>query len=1161
MTARLEDLARGAAVGGVVPGETVTVVDVRWYGAAAIELTYKRREGTVANRLLYREDEGDLELAESGRPWSFDSDASLFRLAAEAKRISLAYLFDPYLAVTTAIVEPLPHQITAVYEAMLPRQPLRYLLADDPGAGKTIMTGLLIRELQVRGDLRRCLIVAPGSLVEQWQQELDDKFHLPFRILTRDQIEASRTGNPFTEDDLLIARLDKLARDDELQAKLAATDWDLIVFDEAHKLSATLVGDEVKKTKRRLLGERARDLTRHFLLLTATPHNGKEADFQLFLSLLDPDRFEGHQRSAGEAPLATGDTSDLMRRLMKESLVRFDGTALFPHRYAHVVQYELSAAEASLYERVTAYVRDEMNRVERLKQAGEGRRGSVVGFALTVLQRRLASSPEAIYQSLHRRRLRLERKLAEATVLRQGAMARLDDPELAALSSAAIEDLEDDEATAEETEELEEKLVDLASAASTMDELRLEIEALRLLEVEAAHVRELGTDKKWLELAGLMRDTPEMLDQGGGHRKLVIFTEHRDTLNYLAAKLRALLGAPESVVEIHGGMPRELRRRQEHAFKNDPAVSILVATDAAGEGINLQRAHLMVNYDLPWNPNRLEQRFGRIHRIGQTEICHLWNLVASETREGDVYGTLLAKIEEETNALGGQVFDVLGRVEFGERSLRELLVEAIREGDRPEVRAELRRVVDGALDRAHLQELLRERALAAESLDRSKVMEVREDMERAAARRLQPHFVRSFFLEAFRRLGGDVSEREPGRYEIRHVPASIRSNARDRGLRLVLARYERAVFEKDLVALPGVPLAEFLTPGHSLLDATIDLVLAKFGDLLRQGGTLVDRSDPSPDPRVLLFLEHTVADQRPLRDGRQHRASQRLEFVELSRDGQMQPAGPAPFLDYEPVAADEQAVVERALASERWLGAQELEEQAVSFAIASMSRAHLDEVRTRVDARVGRTSVAVKDRLGHEIRYWFHRADELERRELAGQTPKLNSRRARDRAQELSERLQRRLLELEQERQVTSLPPVVVGGAVVVPQGFIDRLDGIVRDPTAQAAFLDAVQVVMAIERESGREPEDMTGTRLGYDILSRQEDGLRFIKVAVDQGQDSIRLTRNAALACLNGGSAYWVALARPSTAEVRWLRPVIDRDAPFSAGSIKVGLAAPAG
>jgi superfamily II DNA or RNA helicase len=1164
VTARLEDLSRGASIRGVVPAEVVTVVDVRWHGAAAVELTYKRSDGTVANRLLYREDEPDLEIAETGRPWSFDSDGRLFRLTAEAKRISLAYLFDPFLAVTTAMVEPLPHQITAVYESMLPRQPLRYLLADDPGAGKTIMTGLLIRELQVRGDLRRCLIVAPGSLVEQWQQELDEKFRLPFRIVTRDQIEASRSGNPFTDGDLLIARLDKLARDDDLQAKLSSTDWDLIVFDEAHKLSATLAFDEVKKTKRRQLGERARDLTRHFLLLTATPHNGKDADFQLFLSLLDPDRFEGHQRTAGEQPLATGDTTDLMRRLMKESLVRFDGTALFPPRHAHVVQFQLSPAEASLYERVTAYVRDEMNRAERLKQQGEGRRGSVVGFALTVLQRRLASSPEAIYQSLLRRRARLERKLAEVSAIRQGVEARLDDPELAGLATGPFDDLEVDEATAEEAEELEEKLVDLASAASSIDELQLEIGSLRQLEVQAAHVRELGTDRKWSELAGLMRDEPEMLDAAGSRRKLVIFTEHRDTLNYLARRLRDLLGSDEAVVEIHGGMHRELRRRNEASFKNDPGVHVLVATDAAGEGINLQRAHLMVNYDLPWNPNRLEQRFGRIHRIGQTETCHLWNLVATETREGDVYGTLLIKIEEETRALGGQVFDVLGRVEFGDRSLRELLVSAIREDGRPESRAKLKRIVDSALDRPRLQELLRERALGAESLDQAKVSGVREEMERAAAQRLQPHFVRSFFVEAFRRLGGDISARESERYEIRHVPAAIRTNARDRGLRLVLPRYERIAFEKDLVAVPGLPLAEFVAPGHPLLDATIDLILSKFGGLLRRGGRLIDRQDHGVEPRVLVFLEHSVTDQRPsvtdqrpTRDGRARRASERLEFVEMLGSGEIIPAGPAPFLDYEPLRPDEEQIVETELSRMSWVHASEIESRAVTFAIEHMSRAHLDEVRARIDERVARTAAAVKDRLGHEVAYWSHRADELERRELAGQTPKINSRRASGRAAELSERLQRRLLELEQERQLTSLPPVVVGGGVIIPQGLIDRLDGVVSKSDGTEEFRRAVDVAMTEQSAVGREPHDVTASRMGYDILSRHEDGsLRFVKVALTQRDGTISLPRNAVLACLNARDSYWIAAVGSAGSKPRWLQPTLDPDVDFGQASVVLRL-----
>src|SRR5687767_2191401 len=286
---RLEDLRPNAAVRGILPDAIVTVVNTQWFGSEALELTYKAPTGRVANELLYRHDEPRLEVVEQGRPWSFDGDGHLFRLLSEAHRIRLAYLFDPLLAVHTSLVEPLPHQITAVYEVMLPRQPLRFLLADDPGAGKTIMAGLLIKELRARGDLTRCLVVCPGSLVEQWQDELSRKFHLPFEILTNDKLESARTGNWFQENPLAICRLDKLSRDESVQAKLKVTDWDLVVCDEAHKMSATLFGGEIKYTKRYRLGDLLSDHTRHFLLMTATPHNGKEEDFQLFLSLLDGD--------------------------------------------------------------------------------------------------------------------------------------------------------------------------------------------------------------------------------------------------------------------------------------------------------------------------------------------------------------------------------------------------------------------------------------------------------------------------------------------------------------------------------------------------------------------------------------------------------------------------------------------------------------------------------------------------------------------------------------------------------------------------------------------------------------------------------------------------------------------------------------------------------
>ncbi len=405
---RLEDLQTAAALRGVLPDALVTVVSVQWFGSEAVELTYKTAAGAVANELLFRDDEARLEIVERGRPWSFDGDGALFRLVSEAQRIRLAHLFDPVLAVHTSDLEPLPHQITAVYEAMLPRQPLRFLLADDPGAGKTIMAGLLIKELIARGDLERCLVVCPGSLAEQWQDELYRRFHLPFEILTRDKLEAARTGNWFLETPLVVARLDMLSRNEDLQAKLEAPDcgWDLVVCDEAHKLSATFFGGEVNYTKRYRLGQLLSSLSRHFLLMTATPHNGKEEDFQLFMALLDGDRFEGRFRDG----VHTADVSDLMRRMVKEHLLTFEGKPLFPERIAYTVPYALSEAEASLYAAVTDYVRQEFNRAEALANA---KRAGTVGFALTILQRRLASSPEAIYRSLRRRRERLENRRRE----------------------------------------------------------------------------------------------------------------------------------------------------------------------------------------------------------------------------------------------------------------------------------------------------------------------------------------------------------------------------------------------------------------------------------------------------------------------------------------------------------------------------------------------------------------------------------------------------------------------------------------------------------------------------------------------------------------------------------------------------------------------------
>ncbi|WP_119292291.1 helicase-related protein [Azohydromonas sediminis] len=1177
---KLEHLTPGASVRGILPSGVVTVVSAQWFGSEGLELTYKTAEGRLGNELLYRHDEPRLEVVAQGRPWSFDGDGHLFRLVSEAHRIRLAHLFDPLLAVHTSLVEPLPHQITAVYEAMLPRQPLRFLLADDPGAGKTIMAGLLIKELLARGDLQRCLVVCPGSLAEQWQDELWRRFQLPFEILTNDKLEAARTGNWFTETPLVIARLDKLSRNEDVQAKLQSPEagWDLVVFDEAHKLSATFFGGEIKYTKRYRLAQLLGARTRHLLLMTATPHNGKDEDFQLFLALLDSDRFEGRFRDG----VHQVDVTDLMRRMVKESLVKFDGTPLFPERVAHTVPYDLTPAEQQLYSEVTSYVREEFNRAEALQN---DKRAGTVGFALTILQRRLASSPEAIYQSLKRRRERLEKRLRELEMLqRNGALAI--DFQGPTLDADDIDDLED--APDDEVETAEEEVLDQATAARTMAELKTEIGMLAHLEALAAKVRASGTDKKWFELASLLDeifggapalqaaepeatygDQPAPRPVPSPSQKLVVFTEHRDTLNYLQRKITARLGRPEAVQIIHGGMGREERLKAQEAFKHDPQVKVLVATDAAGEGINLQRAHLMVNYDLPWNPNRIEQRFGRIHRIGQTEVCHLWNLVADKTREGEVYLRLLEKLELARQALGGQVFDVLGKLVFDGRPLRELLVEAIRYGEQPEVKARLTRAIDGAVDRQQLRELIEERALAHTVMDASRLAEIRDDMQRAEARRLQPHYIESFFLEAFRQLGGAARQREPRRYEVTHVPAPVRQRDRLIGLvEPVLPRYERIVFEKELVAPLGQPLAAFVCPGHPLLDAVIDLTLERHRELLKRGTVLVDERDAGTSPRVLFYLEHSIHDATPTTSGDRRTVSRRMLYVELGEHGQVRHLHYAPYLDYRPLRSDEPGV-EALLGRPEciWIRP-ELEHQALTHAIAEVVPEHLREVRGQRLAWIEKTRAAVKDRLTKEIAYWDHRAQQLQQQESAGKpNARLNSQEARRRADELQARLQGRLRQLDLEAHITAVPPVVMGGVVVVPAGLLAAMQGrdMARSPAIdrQLVAARARDIVMETERRLGYHPVDREAEKLGYDIESKdpRSSQLRFLEVKGRvEDADTVTVTKNEILYSLNQPGQFILALVEFTTDgghRVHYLREPFRREPDFGVTSVNYDFA----
>jgi superfamily II DNA or RNA helicase len=1157
MAAVLENIKNGASVRGLASAQPVQVVSVDWIGDQAINVVYRDHNGTVAEAVLYRDDEHRLEVEQNGRPWSFDADGGLLRLVTEANRIKLAHYFDPYLAIHTSLVDPLPHQISAVYGEMLPRQPLRFLLADDPGAGKTIMAGLLIKELIARSDLERCLVVAPGSLVEQWQDELGQKFNLEFDILTRDMIETSRSGNPFNDRDRLIVRLDVLARNEELQEKImSAREWDLVICDEAHRMSATYFGGEVKYTRRYQVGQKLGQVCRHLLLMSATPHNGKEEDFQLFMALLDGDRFEGRFRDG----VHYADTADMMRRLTKEELLKFDGRPLFPERRARTVKYQLSEGEAALYAAVTEYVRTEMNRVQRFAET-DGKKRNNVGFALQVLQRRLASSPAAIYQSLKRRRERLETELGEARLAAIGKRVGLGEPPV---NTDLLGNME--EYGQEEIDELEDLISTRATTAETVEQLALEVDTLKGLESMALGVLRSGVDTKWTQLNRIL-DDDFMIDGAGNRRKLIIFTEPKDTLHYLLDKVRARLGNPEAVEVIHGGVSREERRKVIERFMQDKNLHVLIANDAAGEGVNLQRGHLMVNYDLPWNPNKIEQRFGRIHRIGQTEVCHLWNLVAADTREGEVYGRLLEKLEIAREALGGRVYDVLGEL-FEGTALKDLLFQAIQYGEQEDVRARLFQQVDGAVDQTHLLELLRRRALTNDTMPEAKVEELRLDMERAEALRLQPHHIQSFFVEAFQHLGGHLKRREEGRWEVTHVPVRIRERDRQIGTAAPIQKqYERICFEKSKINQQ--PVAAFICPGHPLLEAVISLIREQYEQIMRQGAIMVDETDAGDALSAVFLLEHAVQDGRTTSAGKAHIISQRLQFAAIDKTGHATNAGIAPHLNLRPAKPEEIERV-RNLLDEPWLTT-ELEKTAIRFATVELAQGHVAEVKARRLPEIEKVDQEVRSRLKKEINYWDSRAFELKEEEKAGKKTRLNWQNAQRRAEDLAERQKRRMDQLERERFISSQPPRVRGGMVVIPRGLLDAGQEsrvpkqFSEDPAARKAIeLAAMAAVMAAERGLGHEPVDVSAQKIGYDIASHNPKSghLRFIEVKgrID-GADSVMITRQEIITSLHEPEKFILAVVSVTGGfahEPRYVRgPLIDREPSFLETAIQFHLA----
>ena len=699
---------------------------------------------------------------------------------------------------------------------------------------------------------------------------------------------------------------------------------------------------------------------------------------------------------------------------------------------------------------------------------------------------------------------------------------------------------DEDDLCADEQEQLEETLVDQATAAKTLTELEAEVLVLQALKQMAMDVVVSGRDRKWEELSKILQEEPVVRDASGRVRKLIVFTEHRDTLTYLHQKVGNVIGIPEAVVAIHGGTPRDERRKIQEAFRVDPNVRVLVATDAAGEGVNLQTANLMVNYDLPWNPNRLEQRFGRIHRIGQREVCHLWSLVAGKTREGQVYRQLLDKLAAERSGLQGQVFDILGEV-FEETSLKDLLLSAIRYGDQPEVQARLHQKVDSVFDIDHLRAVLARTALAQESMTAERLFTIKEDMERAEARRLQPFFVRSFFLKAFKEQNGSIYPREPGRFEITFVPEAMRqgdatwSGRSQRNTTPVVKRYERVCFAKEDVPpkRQGQASASMIHPGHPLMLAVLDVVLKQHANLLRQGAILVDPADHGTNPHLLLLMTHEV------RSGDDQALSKQLQFVRIWPDGTANSAGFAPHLDLQPIEESDRKLVDH-LVREEWIH-ENVEPRAVAIAAASLVPEHLRDVSERHVAQVDKTLRAVQERLSKEIDHWTERWMKAKDDVREGKDARLNVENAQRMVMELAGRLDRRRAELQTLRHVTSATPLVLGGAVVIPQGLLCKLRGdsapvgtFSQDASARRRIEEiAMRAVTLAEEARGHRVRNVASQKCGWDLTSYppMEGGKQLEPRHIEvkgraKGATTLTVTRNELLCALNQGDKYHLAM-----------------------------------
>ena len=1082
------DLKEKSIVKNLIKTEPVEITSIQDYGTdLAIEYVgvNSKRNG---DKIISKDEISNLELISIKGSFDFSGDPEKFTLYTEAERIKSAFQFDPLFAVNCSIVDPLPHQVEAVYKYMLPLPRMRFLLADDTGAGKTIMTGLLIKELVLRGLLERVLIITPGGLTKQWQEdEMGLKFNFQFKLVDRPVFNSD--PNIFNNSNKLVTSIDFIRNEDVINIIKDST-WDLIVVDEAHKLSAYDYGNRRYRSKRYEALEILAPQTEHLLLLTATPHRGRQDTFRNLLQLLDKDIFSTNELVTNRINNENDNvTNKFFIRRLKEDMTDWQGNPLFKARHTRTIEYELTDLEKNLYRKVTRYLS------ERREEATQ-QNNIHVSLALMVMQRRLTSSIYAIMKTLQNRYNALNGLLE---LIRKNPSLWKKRMEF----DVEFSDFDDfSELTDDERESLEHIFSDpkkfkLFTTAKNPREIEDERNQVGHLKELAENLYFNNTEEQKLKrLRQFLSD--ERVTNG---RKLVLFTEHKDTLEYLETKLT---NNGYKVSTIFGQKSVDERRKAQDEFAGES--QILLATDAAGEGINLQFCDLLINWDIPWNPNRLEQRMGRIHRYGQQEEVYVFNLVAKNTREGQVMRRLLQKLDIIRDQIGNdRVYDVISDV-FQGVNIEDILKSTL-EGEINSFNS----AIDNDLTVENIEKKIKEQKekVSSKSIDFESAKRLMDD---SLEKRLIPIYLERFFKKSFKALGGKFKEDQEF-LKLKTIPPAVTNYLRDKfnisyDISKMMFTFHKDIFLNKKRSGKFDKLY-YLNPGNPIYDSVVEVVLSQFKEEVLKGAVMISPEENNP------YLAYFVKSQITDNTNNQNITDEKLVLV-CDKDDELSITSPAKLIDF--VSPNEYA---------KQIDTPDTtnEDHIIKWSFSNITNPQYQEAKRRVQEDIELRKQYLEEGLSSLIMDHTLTISDLRNKLLLGnQKVQEKIERLEKKISDLEERKVSRMRDLDLRMELQRKSPKVLGSVYVVPLSQVEYKShyGMSRDDEVEEI---AMNISMDYEKNEGWICEDVSSQNYGYDLKSINPDLIkRYIEVKGRAAEGPVMISENEMNRLRQLGSSAWL-------------------------------------